>query len=816
MVVLSGEALGAFVLPAQLAVTAAPWLIGIGLLGVISLFFALILLSRRRERRELREIVVAIEELRSGAARRRLVVDPRSPLAFVADAVNRLGQDLSARRTDLESSDERLRAILDGAREYAVVVTDTDGDIRSFSSGATALFGWEEEEIVARPATVLFEEDSWKSLLPKLTRRSFRERGVESPAVLVRRDGTHFQGQLSVRQLIGRDGTPSGFLLLIKDVTAEVRLEGELKESEARYRSLLEGLDEGVFLLQDGHQIVFANPALGRLCGVPVGDLVGTRLHDRVATRDLLLVRERLAALGEGPGTQDEMRFTLLGAGGERLADVRLRATAIVHQGKSAVLGVLLDETAERLAEQELRQNEARLDAVLESTSDGILVVADTPTGSVVRMTNDAFLKLFDLRASEVLGASEVDLLRFLRGRGEGAEAIAAFLASATTGPRTEAVVLGSVPPRVLELRACPLVSTSGQLLGRVLACRDVSDREAIERRLETNADELRRGKASLEQAYARLAAVKEDLERRTQEQERLNRELRTLDDMKSSLLANVSHELQTPLVSIRGYTEMILKERLGSITEEQRKGLTLSLKNIDRLIAMIDNLLAFARMDREAASLNLSTFPLKPLIEEVMDLLRERARERQITMSLAFEEEGTVDVEADRDKILQVFLNLISNAIKFNRETGRIEVIVRPGKPGYAQVQVKDTGVGIPKDDLERVFDRYYQVRGQGTPAQGSGIGLALVRNILRLHGCAIQAESQEGRGSTFSFSLPLAGEQGRQEGRKEGGSPPAIGYSNAAAGSQPSASARAPSTPASPPRTRFRIIRNKKPGEE
>src|SRR4029077_17750084 len=123
--------------------------------------------------------------------------------------------------------------------------------------------------------------------------------------------------------------------------------------------------------------------------------------------------------------------------------------------------------------------------------------------------------------------------------------------------------------------------------------------------------EEWRRRHDALEAAHAELRRAHDDLLGRRVEADKLNAELRTLDGMKSDLLANVSHELQTPLVSIRGYTEMILKGRLGAINDEQRKGLSLSLKNIDRLIAMIDNLLAFARADRGSASMNVTTFPL-------------------------------------------------------------------------------------------------------------------------------------------------------------------------------------------------------------
>jgi len=126
--------------------------------------------------------------------------------------------------------------------------------------------------------------------------------------------------------------------------------------------------------------------------------------------------------------------------------------------------------------------------------------------------------------------------------------------------------------------------------------------------------------------------------------------------------------------------------------------------------------------------------------------------------------DDATLAVRADRDKILQVFLNVLGNAVKFNRERGSIEVSARHGRPGFALVSVRDTGMGIPKDDLEKIFDRFYQADATAAPrGEGSGIGLAIVRNILRLHGCVVHATSEPGEGTVLSFTLPLA--EGRAE---------------------------------------------------
>jgi len=181
---------------------AAPTLalvVGAGMLALALLLFVLLLLSRRQLRRDLRELVIGLEDLRTGDVRRRVEVSEGSPLVLAADAVNRLAATLGERGAEAESSREKLRTMLDTAGDHAVVATGAQGEIRAFSPGATLLFGRTEDEVAGQPVGLLFDEASWRELLPRLSRRNFRERGLELRARLLRRDGTTFAGSVEVR-----------------------------------------------------------------------------------------------------------------------------------------------------------------------------------------------------------------------------------------------------------------------------------------------------------------------------------------------------------------------------------------------------------------------------------------------------------------------------------------------------------------------------------------------------------------------------------------------------------------------------------------
>jgi PAS domain S-box-containing protein len=460
------------------------------------------------------------------------------------------------------------------------------------------------------------------------------------------------------------------------------------------------------------------------------------------------------------------------------------------------------DETAERRIEEELRRNETRLDAVLEASANGVLVLSDDPARMVL-MTNRALAEMFGLGVHDLLGASEDRLARLLHEAAPGAGAVVERILDRSASEEISVVSMGGEIPRELEVRVARLTGRRGEGLGRVVACRDVTAQRRSERELQEMADRLQLSKIELEQSYGKLREVNDELESRTETLDGMNRELRDLDTMKSDLIGNVSHELQTPLVSIRGYTEMILKERLGPISEEQRKGLGLSLKNIDRLIAMIDNLLAFSRTDPGLRDLRVSAFDLRPLVDESIALLAEKIEAKKLQVDVRIEGTGYA-IRGDRDKILQVFLNLLSNAVNFGRDSGRITVTEGTAEKGHVAVSVEDDGVGIPEGALGRIFERHFQVRrGPGEPTTGSGIGLAIVRDILRLHGCTVDVESEEGRGTRFTFTLPLAPE------RAETSPSPVIEVEE----SGPEPPETPPSDPPDEPRPRLRIIRRYKP---
>ena len=256
----------------------------------------------------------------------------------------------------------------------------------------------------------------------------------------------------------------------------------------------------------------------------------------------------------------------------------------------------------------------------------------------------------------------------------------------------------------------------------------------------------LKENVEQLEESNKRLAAV--------------NEELKELDRMKSDLLANVSHELRTPLTAIKGYTDYILERKLGPVTDKQEKGLVVVQRNLERLSKTINALLDFSRMEMGRMTLSIHPFSLVQLVDQIHTTIRSELDKKQLTFGHSIEL-GLPPVIADREKVSAVIENLLINALKFTPEGGRITLAARrvftEGR-ACAEIRVSDTGVGIPDDQLHKIFNRFHQVDGTATRRFGGvGLGLAIVKSILDAHGTAISVESREGEGTAFRFALPL-----------------------------------------------------------
>jgi len=251
------------------------------------------------------------------------------------------------------------------------------------------------------------------------------------------------------------------------------------------------------------------------------------------------------------------------------------------------------------------------------------------------------------------------------------------------------------------------------------------------------------------------LGALAGNLNRMSEELGRLYQQIEAASRHKSEFLANMSHELRTPLNAIIGFSEVLLERMFGELNPKQEEYLKDVLSSGRHLLSLINDILDLSKVEAGKMELESSVFNLPASVEGCLTLVRERATRHGIGLALTVDERVD-DVVADERKVRQVVLNLLSNAVKFTPEGGRVVVELTQGE-GEVEVAVIDTGVGIAPEDQAAVFEEFRQVGGASPRKnEGTGLGLALARKFVELHGGRMWLKSEVGKGSTFAFTLP------------------------------------------------------------
>jgi PAS domain S-box-containing protein len=398
----------------------------------------------------------------------------------------------------------------------------------------------------------------------------------------------------------------------------------------------------------------------------------------------------------------------------EALAASELRLRAMTEQEALA--------RADVLAERRFRE-------LIEHAPDAILQI-DT-TGKII-VANNTAVSMFGYTREELLGMS-VDRLVPEVSRAAHPGHRNAFAAAGVTRPMGQGLDLrarrknGTEVP--VEISLSPVKTDQGIYI--TAAIRDVTERKRIE-------------------AQVRLLEIGyfQELEARKEEAERLNR-------LKSEFLASMSHELRTPLHTIIGFSELLAEESEGPLSEEQRRFLGHIHRDSEHLLALINDVLDFSRIEAGGLNLQAEVLPLGDAISEAVNAIRPRAEAKGISMLT--DTDGNIQVSADQLRLRQILYNLLSNAVKFTPAGGTISVSIAsvPAEQSV-RITVSDTGIGIADEERVHIFDKFYQVGvTTGGVREGTGLGLAICKQLIEMHGGSIWVEGAPGRGSRFHFTL-------------------------------------------------------------
>ncbi len=261
-------------------------------------------------------------------------------------------------------------------------------------------------------------------------------------------------------------------------------------------------------------------------------------------------------------------------------------------------------------------------------------------------------------------------------------------------------------------------------------------------------------------QTVSKLKTLRSRLSRAEMEKvqiEMANAKLRKLDHFKSDFISMVSHELRTPLTSIKNATQLMLSGKAGPVSADQRRFLEMSLRNIDRLTGIVNDVLSLSKLESGGIQFHVSELDVVPVLHNAITTFGPQAESRGIDLQGVIPASLST-VLGDQDRIEQILCNLLSNALKFTSEGGRVILSASSG-PDSVSIEVADTGIGMSAADQERIFDRFHQAGDPLTRTRGgTGLGLSIAREMVQAQGGRIWVESELGKGSRFCFEIPVA----------------------------------------------------------
>lgn len=718
------------------------WLLGGLALALLALAGWAVSLARRatviRQR-----LVGALHDLGAGGSGRRLHEDEVGTEA--AATFNQMARDLDMQVEGTRDSLVRLRDLAAGLSDRVLLALNDDDEVQEVLGGLTALTGHQVTLVIGRHASFFFASVAeWEKLQAVGTAAE-----KEPVAVALRRQ----DGELCrcMATLMPQDSGDSHLVLTpLPDVVAA---DQEEISAESRFSAFAGALPDGLAVVADG-VIVSVSPRFVAMLGAHEGELVGRKLMDLVVPSDAVTTASLVAAGRDADAAETELTF--LHPHGQTVT-LAVTVGCMEDEGGRLYLLSARDVSFARSRRRRLEKTAAWLAAALEASEDGLAVL--TAQGGRPVVANARFLEMMHLEPGRLPSAARLDAV--LEQRFADGGKVRAFLAGrpdGESGHLTATFATEEQPARMLQLSRLPARDGHGRVLGTLVVARDVSQDSQAREHLMVRLEKLESSAGTAREESRRQADQQGSLEAEAASLRKENSELLEREEMKTNMLGNFTHEMQNPLVSIRGYNEMMLRGDLGEITAEQRQGLDVALRNAKRLAGLVEQLMIFARTEDALTELTLETFPVWVLLEENIALLGDRVKEKNLKVTTRYDTQN-LTVLADRNLTAQVFSNVLGNAVKYSRDGGEIAVTVRPGAMDELVVDVRDTGVGIPQDEQDRVFIRGFRASTSGG-TRGSGIGLALVQEILKRHGCQIRVDSRPGEGSTFSFTLPLAPE--------------------------------------------------------
>jgi PAS domain S-box-containing protein len=501
----------------------------------------------------------------------------------------------------------------------------------------------------------------------------------------------------------------------------------KLYNSEKYLRAIIDSSLDGVAVVDEQGRFEFGNDSLFNIIGWPREEIIGQSFIKIIPEDMLDFMQERWREVQNGIEIPYETKIRT------KEGEIRylyLSPAKAEIDGKIKFIGISKDISENKRLELNLKESEASYRDLFENADDPMYTI-DT----------EGYFKEINNAGLDILGGTEDELIGSHISKWLTPESFMAaqeLLVKQISGePWNHPIILEVIckngEHKWGEVRT-RIIKKGGRVTAIHGIARDITEKRKMEEKLREYNEKLEKSYESLKEA----------------------------DRIKTEFISNITHELFTPLTSIKGFAELLHDGTVGDINDQQKKSLEAILRNSDRLIRLIKELLDTAHLEKNKLGLKFGLISISEIISRSIQDIRPQANEKEISIILDIQ--SLPKVWGDEEKLTHVIINLLSNAIKFTPQRGKITISAFDDMKGI-NICVADTGIGIPPDRLNKIFDRFYQIDGSNSRKYGGvGLGLSICKSIIEKHFGSIRAESNS-KGSTFHVTLPKLSQSKKKE---------------------------------------------------
>jgi two-component system, cell cycle sensor histidine kinase PleC len=649
-------------------------------------------------------------------------------------------EDITERKKS-ETSYMGLAAIVNTSVD-GIIGKTLQGDVVSWNKGAEKIYGYTEKEMQGKNIALLAPPGYQEEILSQF--KMLQSGGLISnfETKRIRKDGTLIDISLTLSSIKDNLGNIIGVSAIMHDITEQKKAKQILTVSEYS-ESIINTVREPLIVLDQDLRVVTVSRSFYEVFKVKPEETVGQLIYDLGNKQwNIPKLRELLETILPQKATFDnyevEHDFSTIG---RRIMLLNARQIKRVLGKERIILLAIEDITERREIENGLEKTRKELE-VIKNTADEASEFAESVINTVreplisldqdlrVVTVSRSFYEFFKVKPEETVGQLIYDLGNKQWNIPKLRELLETILPQKATFDDYEVEHdFATIGRRIMLLNARQIHRVLGKKRIILLAIEDITERREIENGLKKAHEDLKE-----------LAA-----------------ELKRTARVKSEFLANMSHELRTPLNSINGFSEVLYDETFGPLNQKQKQYVNNVLTSGKHLLSLINQILDMAKVEAGKMKLSLTDLPMKNLLNDISMLVADLVSKKKLIMSLDVAED-LPDIQADELKVKEIVYNLISNAVKFTPEGGKIGMRARK-VDSEIEVTVWDTGVGIAPENMEKIFEGFFRV---DTPysrvTEGTGLGLPLSKKLVELHGGKFSVQSKGlNQGTSVRFTLPV-----------------------------------------------------------